>query len=174
MKDLISDQQLEKAIEQWSTKNIDQVSINNPISNHLDEILGIKIPRYETIATSCRAFGYLAELIKKTQHRVKPTLVIRLLTISANLGMNVPYSWEAIEDQLTHEPPSLYLLDWEIVKGYTVREEFSSPLPFQLMEEIPDKIYVYYKEFRSAEDIENNWEVARGIYIEYFPNGLIG
>lgn len=135
---------IELAIERWLSESLDAVTAKKLISNHIDEILQRKEPMSEWIDVSTQAFRILVELLSQLHTPVKPMLIIPLEDMSKTIVQAIPKNKEEAQAQLTIEPPSLYLIDWETAaKTEAVHEEFNAPLPFKLTENLPDKVYVY-------------------------------
>jgi hypothetical protein len=158
---------LHQRIEKWIANNLKLVSIYNPVSIHIDDLLGGDVKKSETISTSILAFLTLVKRMQELEMPAKPMLVILLINIGKKIKRAIPHNLVAIESQLDIEPPSLYLLDWSPAEYFETCEEYRSPLTFKLINNSIDGIYIYYREFRYAMGIENNWEFSRGIYVGY-------
>ena len=165
---------LDQKVKRWVLDDLQSVSTCSSVSIHIDELLGRDMKKAETIVVSIRAFIALVEQMRTLQMPAKPILVIPLEATSTMIELNTPRSVEAMEDQLAFEPPSLCLEDWGSSKHFAVCEEYKSPLAFDLMDigiPIDDhNVYVYYREHRYAMGIENEWEFARAVYVEYYPD----
>lgn len=161
---------LHQRIQKWLMENMKSVSIHNSVSIHLDELLGKELQRSAVTKTAVQAFHILVKTLQELQMPVQPILVIPLISISEKIQRAVPSKAEMIEDQLDFEPPSLCLMDWEIHKYFVVAEEYRCPLPFAFFDILEEHIYVYYREHRYKQGIDNDWEFARGVYIEYYCN----
>lgn len=164
---------VEISVRKWVEDNLSLVTPMYPVSIHLDHVYkGLKLN--ELVSNAVHAFAVLIEVLRELQVPAKPVLTIPLAEISREITGSVPRNLKGLEKQL-HEltPPSLYLLDWGPVKFVALCEELSIPLPFKLLDnEFADDIYVYYREYRYGRGIKANWEFARSIYAEYYPDGV--
>jgi hypothetical protein len=161
---------LERQVQQWAEVGLARLSIRDPVTIHLDQLLGKKLKEKEALAVSLQVFRILVEQVRRRGTPAQPGLVIPLVFHGTKLEADVPVDLHSLEIQIHHrEPPSLYLLDWEALKYLEVCEEYKAPLRFHLIEPPSEGVYVYYREFRDAESIEHNWEFARCIYVEYYP-----
>lgn len=160
---------LKQQTKKWITDNLNHVSARNPVSIHIDELMGREIKKSKIVSISLQAFATLVEQLRELETPVQPSIVIPLVTLSKKLERAVPPDRKSIETQLDIEPPSLYLFDWSPSRYFEVCEEYRCPLTFSLIDDHSQGIYVCYKEVRYAAAIENDWEFARGIYVEYYP-----
>jgi len=155
-------------IERWIEAGLKNLTVRNPISVHINDLLNIELEEPQIVSISLMSFTALVIGMRKRQMSAKPGLVIPLSTGSFHLTANVPSSLREIESQLDIETPSLYLLSWNIARCVEVYEEYKSPLAFELISASFKGAYAYYREFRDATAIKNGWEFSRCIYIEYF------
>jgi len=164
---------VENLIKQWLVTNLPTVSVTNPVTIHLDELIGDTIFEKNTLTVSIDVYQTLVEQLVALETPVKPGLVIPLVSSSRKLTMKVPLNLEELIHQRDqNEPPSLYLIDWRPNKTRVVCEEFHTPLSFNLLT-IGNQVYSYYREFRYSLGIKNNWEYSRAVYVEFFPDGLL-
>ncbi len=158
---------LEYEIKKWLDENLDRVPSGGGTSIHIDELLGRVVQAPEIIGISLDAFGILVEQMKQLQFRAQPVLVIPLVTISNRLERAVPRDLDGVVQQLDVQRPGLYLVDWKAPKWFA--EEYRLLVTFKLMQRPLDDVDVYYREFRSPVDIENDWEFSRSLNVEYLP-----
>jgi hypothetical protein len=103
---------LEQQLARWINANLGLVSLRNPVSDHLDDVLGRKIEPAEMIDLALTAFVLLVEELGRRQMPAQPLLVIPLESESNQLEANVPQDMQVIRAfWRQEEPPSLYLLD---------------------------------------------------------------
>jgi hypothetical protein len=151
--------------------NSSRVGVHEPVSNHIDEVLGRKLERAETIPLSLRAFTVLVDEIGKLAQFVQPMLSIPLTSESNKLSAAVPQDFQSMmEEWRDREPPSLYLLDWELPKYLYSYEEYRRPLPFHLFSPPIPGVDEYYNEFRFPPDIESDWDYVRSVNAKYYPD----
>jgi len=161
---------LEKQIEGWVSANLKHVSLDNPVSIHIDMLVGKEVERSQLIPLSIEAFIALVKRIRKLQIPIQPTLAIPLVTLSNRVEMAAPHNLETLESQLPdRETPSLYLLDPNTWRGCENYEEYKAPLGFSLLARSTKGIYFCYRELRDGLAIKNNWEFARAVYAEFYP-----
>lgn len=160
---------LQNKVAAWVNENLSRVSAKNPASIHLDELLGREIKNDEILDLSLNAFVHLIEILVKDGVPVKPFLAIVLEGDSREIQFDIPENKKDITNQLSNKPPSLYLVDWDSSKYLTVIEKYQTPLPFELLEDNIVGVYTYFIEYRGAIGIDNDWEFARAIYLDYYP-----
>ena len=161
---------MNKKIQEWLAKEFDNLSVEHPMSIHLDDLLNEKVRKDTIIDVSVQAFITLIEQLKEKRTLTVPMLVIPLHIIGTQLAKEVPRDLAMLVNQLDDEPPSLYLLHPGILMHLEFCEEYKCPLPFELASSTTYKFYAYYREFRYAEALKNQWEFSRCIYIQ--PNPL--
>lgn len=159
---------LNQKIERWIENNLHLLASHNHLSIHIDTLLGEGINQSEIISTSLEVFTLLVGQTEKQKISARPGLVIPLLSDSYQLEAVVPQNLEEIENQLNDEPPSLYLLDCKVLKYLAIYEEYKCPLSLELFKDIREGTYIYYREFRDATAIKNEWEFSRCVYVEYY------
>ncbi|GEM_PF-2770807 len=159
---------LNQLIDQWLAVSLPAVANGQLVSIHLDQLLGRSIDSSEAIAISIQAFEQLLKPLRALHLPVKPMLVIPLTMLSQRIERAIPANLEALAQELTNEPPSLYLLDWTPLEYFGECEEYRSPLPFKLLNHELGGTCVYYREYRYAPDIKHNWEFMRAIYAECY------
>lgn len=162
-------------IHLWVRKNISQVSLDLFYSEHLDTIAPEIYPQIpDLIDFIVQAFLVLAQELEKLGMPVKAMATIPLAYVdNTTVPLQPPHSFETIVSQLSDEPPSLYLLSWHSMKQYILTEEFRTPLSFPLSEYLSDRVDIYYRAHRYGSHIKNDWEFARGIYLEHYPLGRL-
>lgn len=153
-------------IEEWIQQELGKVTIRNPSSKHIDELLVDMPVKEDRLDISFELFGHLIKRLQEMGFPKKPVLIIPLKSANSKIEQRTPRSQEEIEQQFSIEPPSLYLVDWDQARVKNVLEQYRVPLPFELND--AEGIYVTYRESRDKFAIENDWEVSRNIYVEYF------
>jgi hypothetical protein len=166
------DRHLEPSLHRWLNQNLGLVTTKHPISSHIDDILQ-DVLATEHIEISTQMFSALVGLLISMQTPVKPMLIIPLRSIARRVVQAIPQSKIDIESQLTNEPPSLYLVDWETARAQALLEEYNVPLPFELFSTTLEGVYVYYREVRFAREMQNDEEFLREIRAEYYPLGIV-
>lgn len=153
----------------WVNDNFTEVTEKQPISIHIDELLGTKVKGEEALDASLDAYRNIIAFLEKESVPVQPSLTIILH--GDNKGMNFipPKNKEEIISQLGLEPPSIYLLSWDSSKYLSVNEQYKKPLGFNLLHHKVEGVFTYYIEYRNQIGIENDWEFSRAIYLDYFP-----
>lgn len=90
-----------------------------------------------------------------------PSLVFRL-EYSDQISLTVK---EDILEEVNIAPPNIYLcpkINFLMIKE---SEEYKKPLNLDVFKCLQDDCTIYYRCFRTIEDIQNDWEYARFIYI---------
>lgn len=163
-----------KKVQQWADKQIDKVKEGLIYdSYHIDEILD-HVPKEDWVDKAKGVFTILVQRVKERDpdRIVLPMVVFPLISKWKNLQMNPPQNME----EFTHlidgiTPPEIYINNISTYYRFKPHEEYQCPINFSIMNE-PFQYYEYYREIKFIEGIRNDWEFARGIYIEYYPNGL--
>jgi hypothetical protein len=162
---------LELAIEKWLRSNYQKVVALLPVSNHINELVNIVLPKEDSLNLSIKAYRILVHSTRNLGTPVKPGLVIPLKSKFKNLSLQIPKSRDELIAHLDDEPPSLYLEAWEQAKKFIYCEEYRVPLEMQFLEDLDKNCFIYYREHRYSLAILNDWEYGRGIYLEYYPDG---
>lgn len=160
---------MDQKIHLWLTKELGNLSYENPISIHLDQLLGEEIEKGSLLDISIKAFLMLVDQLGDKRSLAIPLLVIPLKVIGSQLVMETPRDLAMLVNHLDYEPPSLYLLHPDILKYPEYCEEYKCPLPFQFVQLSTHNVYTYYREFRCEEALKNQWEYSRCIYIQLNP-----
>jgi hypothetical protein len=155
---------LDKRISHWLTNSLPIVTVTNPVSIHLDDLLGESMA--DIISPAMQSFLILLEQLRIMQMPVKPGLVIPLVSLSNKIERAIPENLTSLKKQLCHEPPSLYLLDWATSEHQLEGEAYWSPLSFSILDVASSDIQIYYKEIRYSLAIKDDWEFARAVYVE--------
>jgi hypothetical protein len=161
------DEQYEQKIEQWLEKYLPSLSASGALSVHVDNLLGRSLGKPETLRVSLNALSVLWLLMQRRQAGVKFGLVIPLHSPSPQLSANAPTDLGEIEQQLSDEPPSLFLIGRNAFESQEIFEEYKRPLFFELVPNVPQAALTYYREFRDITYLRNGWEFSRCVYIEY-------
>jgi hypothetical protein len=162
---------LEQVIEKWLRSNYQQVAVLLPVSNHINELVNIILPKEDSLNLSIKAFRILVDYTRNLGTPVKPGLVIPLKSKFSKLLLQIPKSRDELIANLDDEPPSLYLEAWEPAKKFIYSEEYRVPLEIQFLEDLDKNCFIYYREHRYTLAILNDWEYVRGIHLEYYPDG---
>ncbi|MPM06319.1 hypothetical protein SDC9_52618 [bioreactor metagenome] len=135
-------------------------------SDHVTDILGEK-PQAEWIDMLKFCLKTVAKRLndEKLDRKYKLLGVFVLISRANSIKMKLPRSMEETINQLTIQPPSIYLMDWTNDYKYLLTEKYSCPLPFELIED--KRFYAFFNEYRGT--IRTG--VVRSIRIEYYPNG---
>ena len=163
-------QLFDNIIKKWKETALIALGNTMLVSNHIDEIMGQKIPRDKWLKVSLNLFERLLAEMTLTGFVVQPHLLIPLKSSKGWFTMKPPNSIEDIYRQLNlREPPSLYLIRWENNKQLPeLYEQLKIPIKINLLAGVNGNIYSYYSVFRSGISIERNWEFGRGIHVEGF------
>lgn len=154
-------------VRAWMHQNESTFSTKKVVGIHVTSILGINMPikiEEKLIGISLLVFHKVIEEVKATQMR-KP--LIALLVIPLENGKTIltrrcPSSLEEMYSELSHEPPSIYLIS-SIESLYSAAwEEYRCPFPF-ILQKHENETLACYREHRSAYEIHNNWEYSRDI-----------
>jgi hypothetical protein len=155
--------EIETAVKSWVLENIPFVATNKFDSIHLDALLPGIYTKANSISLAKTTFLILEE-VTKADLSVEPFLTIPLGYGTNKLAANCPQNMDELQNQWDDfEPPSLYMLSSESLIPPETWEEYKCPLPFNLFEE-DSPTYSYYREFRTLEDIKNDWEFFRCVY----------
>lgn len=163
---------LHAVVERWIDNNLDQVMPKRPISSHIDEILADSIAIADWYSISISLFELVVEILLEKQMPVKAMLSIRLESLSNHIEFAQPSNIEEIKRQLSEEPPSLYLIDWQLSKLGAFKELYHVGLPYRLTSRHDASIYSYYVEVRYKTEIEYDEYFWRYIRLEYLPLGI--
>ncbi len=156
---------MNQKIQEWLEKELQHLSVRHPASIHLDALLDKNVGKDAIIDVSMETFLTLVEQVGETRLFVIPMLIIPLQVIGTQLTKEVPKDKAALIRELDDEPPSLYLLHPDTLKMVEFCEEYKCPLPFELAISSVYNLYIYYREFRCAEILTNQWEFSRCIYV---------
>jgi len=161
-------------IHQWVKNNLNLVDTARPISIHITDLLSIELKSEEVIGTSISIFSRIVREIIDLGNPVQPILTIPLISESHHILQKLPVNIDDLMLQIDYfEPPSIYLVSWNRIKKIAPVEEFKIPLGFNLFDEQDVNYYSYYREHRYAIALKESWEFTRGIYIEYYPQGML-
>jgi hypothetical protein len=160
---------MNQKIQDWLELSSKSVSVRNPISIHIDDLLGAQLEKDDIVNISTKAFLSLNKQIGQQQLTVIPLLVIPLRVIGNELSLAAPANLPILKNQLGDEPPSLYLLSRDSLRLTEACEEYKYPLPFELIPSLPKDVYVYFREFRNSQAIKNQWEFSRCVYVQRNP-----
>lgn len=127
---------------------------------HIDEIVP-KLAVDSWVGATLVALKHLASNIRVDE------LAVACFPIGYEDKINLtPIEFFELKYGIGDEPPSLHLLTASICLKPEVHEEYRFPVSCPV--EFPQGVVSgsYYRCFRSAEDIGNNWEFVRALYIE--------
>ncbi len=156
-------------IEKWFLQASTQVFPHKPVSIHMDELLGVHVNKEEYLSTSLGVFLILLEKIKSMDASFQLILGIPLISRRNKIKFLVPKDQSAMERDFTDTPPNIYLVSWETKKYLNIIEGYECPLPFNLFSPPLEGVYIRYSESRGEISIKNNFEFARNVSVEYFP-----
>jgi hypothetical protein len=130
-------------------------------SRHVDEL----IPGAEK--ESWVEFA-LALLVRVCMHPMEGTrLVIGCFPLEPSEGLMVTVpDWREVTLNGTEEPPSIYVMDLRAYATPESVEEFRFPMNVPWRPPDGLAFAAYYRCFRPALGLENNWEYERAVYIE--------
>ncbi len=155
----------------WIGNELPQVKLPEPITAHIDELLGQEIQRQDWIVTACSAYLELVKLTGSIASQYMASLVIPL-TCTEAIDIKGP-TQDILEQYLDwYESPSLYLVDRDVFKYHEKEEKFLRPFDFDVFD-IADNIYTEYITLRGKVGIDNNWEYTRFIQSSYFPDNHV-
>lgn len=158
------------SIRAWVDANLFQVSIWDPVSTHVNQLMGAYEPEQGWFAEALCAFSVLVEYVHTIGDPAQPAIGITLREGERKVQQDIPRSVQDIEGQWRNvEPPSLYMLDWNICKSHIAVERYHVPLAFSLMMPAIDGVYATYEEVRSTEDARSNEPFARFVMARYVP-----
>ena len=171
----LNDQKVFRKFKDWYNETILERGRKYPLCAHVSEFFPANISRDKLFEGSLALFLECVGLVKEKSldGEVMPALVIPLL-YSDKLHV-----WDdsiSLSDQLHDmEPPSLYLIEYKIAKYFEKVEEYRVPVELDLgwVELTKKNFSIYYRCHRSIEEIENDWEYSRAIYLEYYPDNLL-
>ncbi len=161
------DRLIVQSVRKWVNSQIVSLSDTKIATIHLDDLLKRDIEKRDSLDVSAKVFCALIENIKNNEN-LMPVLVIALECVET-FDNSIP-DLNSITEQLSDEPPSIYLLHREVCKYLEICEEYKYPLSYDLINEpeLKKNIYWYYRIFRGHEAIQKNWEYSRCIYATYF------
>lgn len=154
-------------IKNWVLSEAKKVDINTPASVHFD-MLDESAKGFSLIDLSISILEFSVQCLEDKVHDIMPLIIIPL---ESTIGMSIAIpKFDSIGEHI--EPPSLYLLRRDVAKYREQCEEYKTPL---FDERISGKtqVYCYYRCFRNMNEIVENWEYNRCIYLEYHPQELI-
>lgn len=153
------------SVARWVKDNFDSAALLE--SEHLDE-LGIDAVAFADVEAWKSIFSTGVQELKGLTSSRKFLLVVPLgYTNSLVDGASLTIT--KLCSMVTNEPPSVYLQDPRLVLQRDPVEEYKFPLDWEIHSLRPEQYQVYFRQFRTLEDIENGWEYACGAYLESFP-----
>ena len=159
---------LSKNIKNWVQSEIPLMKFPEPLTAHINVLLGESIKQQDLIDVTWEAYLELLVQTKTIADRYMPCLIIPLIC-TAELDLQGPTQSTLDQHLDTHEPPSLYVIDRNIFRYHRVEEKYIRPLHFGIFSSAEENVYTEYVTFRDAVDIKNNWEYTRFIQSSYFP-----
>jgi hypothetical protein len=161
---------LEARVREWSASAINAVTLRNPQSIHLDELLE-DYDRAAAEALLFDAFEYLTRNIQPQAASLAPIGLLPLLP-SQQLDTSVPTRPFELD---AAEPPAIYVIERDALKLLDVTEAYCCPLNLNLStpKEVSGYVYAYYRCSRDAESIARGWEYSRGVYLIHYPTSLL-
>lgn len=136
-------------------------------SHHLDE-LGFSDPECREPATWERVFFRAEQHIASLRLAMKCYLIVPVkVSRTVQTMSTISLSW--IQERLAKEPPTLALQPVMISLSREEVEDHRFPIPWHI-ENLPHSRYlVYYRQFRTKDDVAEGWEYSNGLYFESFP-----
>jgi hypothetical protein len=156
---------MDSKIIQWLENELPHISLADPVSVHLEELLGRELKGEELVTRAVEVFSALVKELAVRGIRAIPLLAIPLHARSNRLTREVPQDLMALVEDLDMQTPSLYLLHRDAFSHAEFCEEYRYPLPFDLTGLPEAGFYAYYREFRYPDAIENDWEYTRCVYV---------
>ncbi|MGD8781977.1 MAG: hypothetical protein PVH88_23815 [Ignavibacteria bacterium] len=161
-----------EVIANWIKKSFKSLQSYEFVTEHIDEIFNYEWDEIREIEFCLDAFDILVDEINKHSLKCVPMLVLPL-NFTEELKIEVP-SWNELRKLLIDEPPSLYLQKANQYLMLNRYEEYRRPINinYEFHYLNVENISIYYKIYRDEKSFSNDWEFARAIYIEYFPDFL--
>lgn len=154
----------------WVKNNANSLTGSAFVTEHVDVFLGANWSD-EVITITLKLFSGAVHFVEKESLLANPLIAFPLNTKGNQLSMSFPLSLGALSSDLdTREPPSIYLLSRETRLYKDEVEEYTTPIPFSLPGLDYSQTKVYYREYRVALMLKNNWEFSRVLYVEYYPH----
>ncbi|MFC6591402.1 hypothetical protein ACFP81_04830 [Deinococcus lacus] len=116
-----------------------------------------------------QSFGEACNLIAEKYNDRSLLLVLPLRALGNQVFATYPANLKELSTECDEfEPPSLYLLDRKHNINTEFVEEHVKPISF--FELIPNSegLRAYYREWRDFQNVSQNWEYSRAIYIQYY------
>lgn len=137
------------------------------MTNHLDEI-GLKRRRY-SFALCVEIFRIGADLLRARGSDLKFLLHIALEPGDSLIAAPSRQLADYAQRRNIEEPPSLYLLTKKVYLAPSDWEDYRFPLKKAIRGLPKDSYLVYYRQYRSQEYVQQNYEYLADICFETFP-----
>lgn len=142
---------LAQHLQTWVDNHLGHVSPSAPVAIHVDQLITSYQPGRGWFREALRAFPALVTYVHDTGDRAQLALGIALRGGGRRIRQAIPRGVDDLERQWRRaEPPSLYLLDWNLCKQKTTFERYHVPLPFALIEPALEGVCAWYEEVRGA------------------------
>lgn len=162
----------------WALKTLKTLTARQSVSIHIDELLSLDrstLSEQDLLNISCIVYKVVLERVVKSGEldRINPVLVIALKEHEhdgiSNLG-DIP-----VDEQLSSSPPEIHLICRDFSQVNQEREEYRISLPSNIIPALSETgVSLYFSCFRNSVGIHNNWEFARSVVVEYYPEQLKG
>ena len=164
-----SEAKIREAIDDWVKHNLPSISPRGPAAIHMDELASLVGNQDANLDFVWRGYILLVEIVTKQKLlEYMPSLVL-FLNDSPELDTTVP-EWGQVVDQLSRQPPCLYLslrLSKQRVKNF---ESYRAPMRGSSMfSPVLDGIFFFYDCCRDEEARRWGWEYMRMVNVEQYP-----
>lgn len=165
-----------QSVKEWFTRDYLQQIKPKSISTDLDYFLS---KNADPLCFVSKGIEMLNELISLCEEErilelFMPCIIIPLKCAEHNKIVTFDPKSFSLEDEL-HElsPGDICLIERNDIKHYTPKEEYRCHVEIKLPVALNKNCRVYYRCIRDEEDMKNNWEFYRYIYIEHYTDNLL-
>jgi hypothetical protein len=153
-------------IEKWVERVLTDPAAARLETEHLDD-LGLPREKYADLNNWAEIFASGANATAK-HSRDRRFLLVIPLSYTERLLRPEEITNEAIIRMVSDEPPGVYVQHVGLVLEKEEVEEYRRPLFWSVAGLDRNRYAVYFRAFRTIEDIANGWEYANALYFESF------
>lgn len=160
-----------KSVERWIQQVHAMIPSQGFETAHLDE-LGYSGSIFASKSSLANLFADAAREIQRCGAQADLVLAVPLEPLPEIVKFPQPQALDLellLAEAHELEPPSFFLNDPDLCLLDEKVEEYRCPIPWEIPG-IPTASYAsYFRIYREPEDIENDWEYYRALYIHWSP-----
>ena len=156
-----------KSFTDWLDDALKLNGKSHPLTAHVSSFGKLELSRQQTLEHSLNLF---LELVNKSVEKKCVDDLMPMLVIPLGCSDNLCF-WDdslSLSNQLSDEPPSIYLYEREKIKYLEVTEEYKTPINLELPKIEAIELNIYYRCFRDSVAIQNDWEFNKAVYLECY------